>query len=381
MEKHSVTEENYDSNPDPFLLGKTLICNGQGSAIICCVGYNSRSGMAEEKLQTEQDQTPLQQKLEKIANGLAKIGVMAASITLVIGWGKIIITKLVESDSWEFKKDFSIFLDALITAVNVIVIAVPEGLPLAVTISFAFSVMKMKAENNLVRKLESSETMGGANEICTDKTGTLTKNQMTVKEFYTMDTVHTGRPSNFNELATSKLMAEGVVYNCSARIERDDKGSLDPKGNPTECGLLRCLMELGVNCMDPLLKKEKFTLHLIPFNSSRKRAATLIRHPDNPNLVRTFCKGAPEIVMQYVNKMYDKNGKVVPLDEAKKKEITKRIITDTFAVKAYRTLLIAHADYSWDEYLRLKDANNGFGSEGDREVLEQNLTLIGIYAI
>jgi hypothetical protein len=82
-----------------------------------------------------------------------------------------------------------------------------------------------------------------------------------------------------------------------------------------------------------------------------------------------------------LNKMYDKNGKVVPLDEAKKKEITKRIITDTFAVKAYRTLLIAHADYSWDEYLRLKDANNGFGSEGDREVLEQNLTLIGIYAI
>lgn len=80
-------------------------------------------------------------------------------------------------------------MKALITAVTVIVIAVPEGLPLAVTISFAFSVMKMKNENNLVRKLQSSETMGGANEVCTDKTGTLTKNQMTVKEFYTMDTV------------------------------------------------------------------------------------------------------------------------------------------------------------------------------------------------
>jgi Ca2+ transporting ATPase len=265
--------------------------------------------------------------------------------------------------------------------VNVIVIAVPEGLPLAVTISFAFSVMKMKAENNLVRKLESSETMGGANEICTDKTGTLTKNQMTVKEFYTLDTVYTGRPSNFNDLFTSKLMAEGVLYNCSARIERNDNGSQEPKGNVTEQGLLRCLMELGVNCMDPLLKKEQFTLHLIPFNSSRKRAATMIRHPDNPNLVRAFCKGAPEIVLQYVSKMYDKNGRIIALDEAKKKEITKKIITDTFAVKAYRTLLIAHADYSWDEYLRLKEANNNFAAEKDREVLEQNLTLIGIYAI
>jgi P-type E1-E2 ATPase len=79
----------------------------------------------------------------------------------------------------------------------VIVIAVPEGLPLAVTLSFAFSVMKMKMENNLVRKLASSETMGGANEICTDKTGTLTKNQMTVKEFYTMEQVFIGRPANF----------------------------------------------------------------------------------------------------------------------------------------------------------------------------------------
>jgi P-type E1-E2 ATPase len=95
----------------------------------------------------------------------------------------------VEENPWEFGKTLDKFLKALITAVTVIVIAVPEGLPLAVTISFAFSVMKMKNENNLVRKLQSSETMGGANEVCTDKTGTLTKNQMTVKEFYTMDTV------------------------------------------------------------------------------------------------------------------------------------------------------------------------------------------------
>jgi Ca2+ transporting ATPase len=126
------------------------------------------------------------------------------------------------------------FLAALISAVTVVVIAVPEGLPLAVTISFAFSVMKMKNENNLVRKLASSETMGGANEVCTDKTGTLTKNQMTVKEFYTMDTVHAGRPANFKEFYTSELMAEGVLYNCSARIEKNDRGQQEPKGNVTE---------------------------------------------------------------------------------------------------------------------------------------------------
>lgn len=92
-------------------------------------------------------------------------------------------------DRFDAKKLIRAFIEAFILGVTVIVIAVPEGLPLAVTISFAFSVMKMKDENNLVRKLASSETMGGANEVCTDKTGTLTKNQMTVREFYTMDTV------------------------------------------------------------------------------------------------------------------------------------------------------------------------------------------------
>ena len=98
--------------------------------------------------------------------------------------------------------------------------------------------------------------------------------------------------------------------------------------------------------MDTLLAKDQYMLHLIPFNSSRKRAATCIRHPKNPNIIRAFCKGAPEIVLTYVSKMFDKNGKVVTCDEAAKDRIKKKIITDTFAVKAYRTLLIAYADYS-----------------------------------
>lgn len=97
-------------------------------------------------------------------------------------------------------------INFVIIAITVIVVAVPEGLPLAVTISLAFSVMKMKEENNLVRKLEASETMGGANEICTDKTGTLTKNQMSVKELYFLDQVFVGQPQNFNALPRCALL-------------------------------------------------------------------------------------------------------------------------------------------------------------------------------
>ena len=222
MEKSAVTESNYEYNPDPFLLGKTLVAQGQGTAMVCCVGVNSRSGQAEEKLQTEEDQTPLQQKLDAIANQLARIGFKFFILALILGLGRVIFDRTLAT----FKKpwDGETFTDltfAVITAVTVIVIAIPEGLPLAVTISFAFSVMKMKKENNWVRKLASSETMGGADQICTDKTGTLTKNQMTVREFYSMEQVFNDKPSNFSTMHTATLLAEGVLYNCSARLEKN----------------------------------------------------------------------------------------------------------------------------------------------------------------
>jgi magnesium-transporting ATPase (P-type) len=273
----------------------------------------------------------------------------------LLGFGRCIYDRTLSSSpkAWD-DKTINDFLYALITAVTVIVIAIPEGLPLAVTISFAFSVMKMKRENNWVRKLASSETMGGADQICTDKTGTLTKNQMTVREFYSMEQVFNDRPANFKSLHTATLLGEGVLYNCSARIERTPDGKSVPAGNVTEQGLLRFLMDLQVPCMEILKDKNDHILHLIPFNSSRKRAATCIRHPTNPRLIRAFCKGAPEIVFTYVNKMFDRNGQVVFIDEAKKQEIMRKIVAETFAVKAYRTLLIAYADYTEEEYLRLK---------------------------
>ena len=150
-------------------------------------------------------------------------------------------------------------INYIIIAITVIVVAVPEGLPLAVTISLAFSVMKMKLENNLVRKLDASETMGGANEICTDKTGTLTKNQMTVKEIYLLDQVFPGRPENFYEMESAKVLVEGILFNCSARIEKGEHG-LDVKGNCTEQGLIRYLLDVHVPCHDIIKKKEDHIL-------------------------------------------------------------------------------------------------------------------------
>lgn len=272
-------------------------------------------------------------------------------------------------------------IEFVIIAITVIVVAVPEGLPLAVTISLAFSVMKMKEENNLVRKLEASETMGGANEICTDKTGTLTKNQMTVREIYFNDQIYSGRPSHFNSLTNSEKLAEGVLFNCSARIEKDERGHIETKGNCTEQGLIKYLMEVGIDAFNMIRQKDDKVLQVIPFNSARKRACTAVRHPSIENLVRVYVKGAPEIVIELCDTYFDKDGNKKDLGKSQKDNILNNIVTNTFAKKAFRTLLIAYTDLSLNEYEVLMNENNNFHSEKDREVLESGLTVVGIYAM
>ena len=134
-------------------------------------------------------------------------------------------------------------LNFFIIAITVIVVAVPEGLPLAVTISLAFSVAKMHKENNLVKKLHASETMGGANEICSDKTGTLTQNRMTVQAIYM-----SGQTSNGDSNPTlthdknAQILGESVIFNSSAHVETEKTGLKVVKGNVTEVGLLKYLM-------------------------------------------------------------------------------------------------------------------------------------------
>lgn len=179
--------------------------------------------MAEEKLSIEEEETPLQTKLETIANEIGRLGVYVAVLTFVVMTIKLIITTALGDEGFTIDILGDI-VDYVIISITIIVVAVPEGLPLAVTIALAFSVQKMKIENNLVRKLHASETMGGADQICTDKTGTLTQNKMTVQEVYTQEQIYPGRPSDFNSWPTAKIMKESILFNCSARIEKNEQG-------------------------------------------------------------------------------------------------------------------------------------------------------------
>ena len=310
VEKEVCNEQNYDSNPNPFLLGKTLLISGQGLALICAVGSNTRSGMAEEKLNIEDQATPLQNKLETIANTVGLVGMYVAALTFIAMTLQYVIRTMIDpNQSFGVSSTLQNLTNFLIIGITIVVVAVPEGLPLAVTISLAYSVSKMKDKNNLVRRLDASETMGGANEICTDKTGTLTQNKMFVMEYYALDTTYKGA-SSVKTSSLKELLIEGILYNCSARIEIEN-GAQVAKGNCTEQGLIRFLLEAEIDPTKILNSKTDSTLQLIPFNSKIKMACSVIRHPDDKDKVRIFVKGAPEIVIPFCNSTFNQSGEVV----------------------------------------------------------------------
>lgn len=216
---------NILSKPDPFLLQASLCEKGTAKCLVLAVGDNTTQGKAGLSMNIEAESTPLQKKLDRIALGIGYLGMLVALLTFIA----ITIQCIVEvstNDEKEFDMDFVAELfNGLIIAITVIVVAVPEGLPLAVTISLAYSVNKMSEEKNLVRKLQSSETMGNANEICTDKTGTLTQNKMTVQSAYLEGEIMDGESNNrINSLSSSDAIQKAIIFNSTAFIQTDDDG-------------------------------------------------------------------------------------------------------------------------------------------------------------
>lgn len=280
IHKCHVDSDNYAQNPDPFLLQNTLVETGECTAIVLAVGHETRSGRAERVMNVTDEQTPLQAKLETIADLIGKMGGSVAALTFIAIVVKMLCAIfLYKERTLTDSQNLTDFLNAFIIAVTIIVVAVPEGLPLAVTISLAFSVQEMADKGNLVRRLSASETMGGANEICTDKTGTLTQNKMTVQAFFVNDAVVKGdKWAEIKKTQTGEVIAQSVCYNSSAFIDLKD-GKKVTIGNVTECGLLNYLVASGIDCESLISHRNEkdFLIFDIPFSSSRKRATSVIR--------------------------------------------------------------------------------------------------------
>lgn len=286
-------EATYASNR---ILRGTTVVDGHGSMRVDAVGDATEIGhVARQSTEQNTEPTPLNIQLTKLANLIGKIGFTVAGLAFAIFFIKDVLL-VYDFASFHTFRDWMPALQKTLQyfmmAVTLIVVAVPEGLPMSVTLSLALNMRRMLSTNNLVRKMHASETMGAITVICTDKTGTLTQNLMQVYEpnFYGLK-----NNGDLEDDDLSKLVMEGISANSTAFLEQEKNGE-KPKGvgNPTEVALLLWLNSQGRNYL--ILREDAKVIDQLTFSTERKYMATLVQSPLMGKKV-LYVKGAPEIVL------------------------------------------------------------------------------------
>ena len=318
--------------PRNVILRSTMVMNGRGEFVVTAVGDATEIGKVAKK-STEQTsvETPLHMQLDKLAKMISKVG----SVVSVAAFFIFLIHDILTNPAWGGKDYFymaEIVLNYFMMAVTLIVMAVPEGLPMAITLSLALNMRRMLKSNNLVRKLHACETMGAVTVICTDKTGTLTQNKMQVSALELKQ-------------GDEALLDTAIALNSTAELN-DGK----PIGNPTESALLLWLDAQGKNYEE--LRKQVNVLKQLPFSTERKMMATLAEVNGETYL---FVKGAPEIVMKKCiveDRMLKQTAE--ELDEWQHKAMR----TLAFAYKKLETSIMRTSRTSTAEVVALLDAND-----------------------
>lgn len=342
-EAHFDEEATYPSNS---VMRGTTVTDGHGVMCVERVGDATEIGkVARQATEQSQEQTPLNLQLTKLANLIGKVGFTIATLTFVIFTAKDLYAYLsvtAVTDWHQWLEIARIVLKYFMMAVTLIVVAVPEGLPMSVTLSLALNMRRMLKTNNLVRKMHACETMGAITVICTDKTGTLTQNLMQV-----YDAKLDGSQKN--------LIAEGIATNSTAFLEeKEGEGKPSGVGNPTEVALLLWLNEQGMDYIS--LRNQAKTVNQLTFSTERKYMATLV----DSSVLNTrvlYVKGAPEIVMGKCN-----------LEESQVKQYNEQLLA--YQNQAMRTLGVAY-----------KVIPENSSTDCAELVKEGGLTFMGIFAI
>uniref|UniRef100_A0A671KP97 Calcium-transporting ATPase n=1 Tax=Sinocyclocheilus anshuiensis TaxID=1608454 RepID=A0A671KP97_9TELE len=321
---------------------------------------SAEGGEVEEKEKKKasvpkKEKSVLQGKLTKLAVQIGKAGLVMSAITVIILMLYFVIeTFVIQGRAWLTECTpiyVQYFVKFFIIGVTVLVVAVPEGLPLAVTISLAYSVKKMMKDNNLVRHLDACETMGNATAICSDKTGTLTTNRMTVVQIYVEDQHFRDipRPDQINP-KTLELITSAVAVNCAytSNIMAADKEGGLPKqvGNKTECALLGLVRDLKQDypAVREQIPEEKL-YKVYTFNSVRKSMSTVIQMPDGS--FRLYSKGASEILLKKCSFILGRDGETRAFRPQDKDEMVKKVI-EPMACDGLRTICIAYRELPAD---------------------------------
>jgi len=443
--------------PSPIILSGTHCIEGNGKAIVLAVGDHSQKGIIKRTVfnAQEKSQTPLEMKLDKIAEFIGYFGLSAGIVTLIalfIRFGvklsiemseydedskiEAIMTAFLQNDpdqllNLEVKSHtnnklinpiseiYTQIINIIILCVSIIVVAIPEGLPLAVTLSLAFSIKKMMDRNNLVRKMHACETMGGANYICTDKTGTLTKNEMSVFKILTGnwekeliqnreivdvgkidDNEKTNKNINNNNANTIKQIRENfdtifknenywntlkvaIALNVDSTItklnEPDINGDMEicETKNKTD----KAFIDFLYRFKSPIsIEKNKYLneegkYKQFPFDSKRKRMTTFILNNEFPKGCRLFSKGGAENVSLFCNSYLDpETGNIKNLDKVTLERIKTNI--EEFNKNKLRSLYIAYKDIDENDYNNCENANSE-----DKLIDQYGLIFLAVFGI
>uniref|UniRef100_A0A8C6JCM6 Calcium-transporting ATPase n=1 Tax=Melopsittacus undulatus TaxID=13146 RepID=A0A8C6JCM6_MELUD len=341
--------------------GQVLGAKTQDGVALEIQPLKSQEGVENEEKEKKKVKVPkkeksvLQGKLTRLAVQIGKAGLIMSAITVIILVLYFVIDTFgVQRRPWLAECTpiyIQYFVKFFIIGVTVLVVAVPEGLPLAVTISLAYSVKKMMKDNNLVRHLDACETMGNATAICSDKTGTLTMNRMTVVQAYVGDTHYRQIPDPEAILPkTLDLIVNGVSINSaytSKILPPEKEGGLPRQvGNKTECALLGFVLDLKQDYQAVRNEVPEEKLYKVyTFNSVRKSMSTVLKNSNGG--FRMYSKGASEIILRKCTKILDKNGDPRVFKVKDRDEMVKKVI-EPMACHGLRTICLAFRDFPAD---------------------------------
>lgn len=322
-----------------MLFNGSTVVYGRGKAVVVACGMDTQMGKIADALnQADQELTPLQKKMTELSHFLTKLVIGICVVVFVLG---VVETMLLSDQPFSWGMLGETALDTFIAAIALAVAAIPEGLPAVVTIILSIGVSAMAKRQALIRKLTAVETLGCTNIICSDKTGTLTQNKMTVVDEYTND---------------SALLASGMALCSDATIAEGEEFST---GEPTECALVNYANKLGLPKYE--LEKTSPRKAEAPFDSNRKMMSTI--HAKGSSYIQ-YTKGALDVLLDRCTKYLEADGKVVDMTDAIKEEINRK--NKEFASKALRVLACSYKEY------------DAIPQSVEPEDLEHDLVFIGI---
>ncbi|KAL3481353.1 hypothetical protein BJX99DRAFT_163836 [Aspergillus californicus] len=367
---------------DPFIISGSKVLEGVGTCLVTSVGVNSSYGKILMAMRQDMEPTPLQKKLDRLASAIAKLGASAAGFLFLVLLFRF-LGGLSGNDRTGTEKASQV-TDILIVAITVIVVAVPEGLPLAVTLALAFATTRMVKLNNLVRVLKSCETMGNATTVCSDKTGTLTQNKMTVVtgtfgDDNFDDKNQTGKERRSATFASAlstedkRMIIEAIAINSTA-FEGEENGVPGFIGSKTETALLGFARNvLGMGSL-PEERANANVVQLMPFDSGRKCMGVVVKLPNGSH--RFLVKGASEILLQYSSTAWRSSGQV-DLGSSERERL-EQVILD-YAKQSLRTISLVSREFS--EWPPKEALNPDDSSEADLSLLLSDMVFLGVVGI